>query len=108
MSEERSIGIAGAAQPGLSKDARALMLYDANRKSALVAYLLWFFLGLLGAHNFYLRRNGTAITQLILTITVVGSALTLIWILIDAFLIPGRVRRLNNELANELSKPLGH
>jgi hypothetical protein len=39
---------------GLSNDARVLMLYEANKKTALVAYLLWFFLGLFGGHNFYL------------------------------------------------------
>jgi hypothetical protein len=31
-------------QGGLSKDTRALMLYEANSRSVLVAYLLWFFL----------------------------------------------------------------
>ena len=44
-------------QGGLSKDTRALMLYEANSRSVLVAYLLWFFLGLFGAHNFYLKRT---------------------------------------------------
>ncbi|WP_394002502.1 NINE protein [Xanthobacter versatilis] len=34
-------------------DARALMLCEANKKSAVVAYLLWFFLGGLGGHRFY-------------------------------------------------------
>jgi hypothetical protein len=34
-------------QGGLSKDTRVLMLYEANSRSVLVAYLLWFFLGLL-------------------------------------------------------------
>jgi hypothetical protein len=27
---------------GLSNDARAMMLFEANKKTALVAYLLWF------------------------------------------------------------------
>ena len=47
MSDERSVGIAQAAlhQGPLSKDARTLLLYDANRKSAVIAYILWFFLG---------------------------------------------------------------
>jgi TM2 domain-containing membrane protein YozV len=89
-------------QGGLSKDTRALMLYEANSKSALVAYLLWFFVGLFGAHNFYLKRTGIAVVQLILTITVVGSVITLVWIIVDAFLIPGWVRNLNNLLAMQL------
>jgi TM2 domain-containing membrane protein YozV len=55
--------------------------------------------GLFGARNFYLKRTGIAVVQLILTITVVGSAVTLIWIIVDAFLSPGWVRNQNNLLA---------
>ncbi|MGD0418767.1 MAG: NINE protein [Xanthobacteraceae bacterium] len=57
---------------------------------------------LFGAHNFYLKRTGIAVVQLILTITVVGSAVTLIWIIVDAFLILGWVRNQNNLLAMQL------
>ena len=87
---------------GLSNDARVLMLYEANKKTALVAYLLWFFLGWFGGHNFYLERTGVAVTQLILSLTVVGLVITIIWVLVDAFLIPGWVRRQNNLLAAQL------
>jgi TM2 domain-containing membrane protein YozV len=87
---------------GLSNDARVLMLYEANKKTALVAYLLWFFLGWFGGHNFYLERTGVAVTQLILSLTVVGLVITVIWVLVDAFLIPGWVRRQNNLLAAQL------
>ena len=89
-------------QGGLSADTRALMLFEANKKTALVAYLLWFFLGLFGGHNFYLKRTGVAVAQLILTITVIGMLLTLIWVFVDAFLIPGWVRNQNNLLAAQL------
>jgi TM2 domain-containing membrane protein YozV len=87
---------------GLSHDARVLMLYEANKKTALVAYLLWFFLGWFGGHNFYLERTGVAVTQLILSLTIVGLLITIIWVLVDAFLIPGWVRRQNNLLAAQL------
>ena len=87
---------------GLSNDARVLMLYEANKKTALVAYLLWFFLGLFGGHNFYLGRTGVAVTQLILSLIVVGLIITIFWVLVDAFLIPGWVRRQNNLLAAQL------
>jgi TM2 domain-containing membrane protein YozV len=87
---------------GLSSDARAMMLFEANKKTAVVAYLLWFFLGLLGAHNFYLKRTGVAVAQLILSITLVGAVVTLVWVIVDAFLIPGWVRRQNNLLAMQL------
>lgn len=36
-----------------------LVVYEASRKSVLVAYLLWFFLGLFGAHRFYTRAGKT-------------------------------------------------
>lgn len=46
-----------------SDDARGSMpdiaLYEADRKSLGVAYLFWFFLGLFGAHRFYLRAGRT-------------------------------------------------
>jgi TM2 domain-containing membrane protein YozV len=87
---------------GLSADTRALMLFEANKKTALVAYLLWFFVGILGGHNFYLKRTGVAITQLILSITVVGLLITVVWVLVDAFLIPGWIRNQNNLLAAQL------
>lgn len=38
-----------------------------------IAYLLWFFLGYLGFHRFYLGRTGTGLTMLMLSL--VGSAL---------------------------------
>lgn len=87
---------------GLSHDARVLMLYEANKKTAVVAYLLWFFLGWFGAHNFYLGRIGVAVAQLILTITVIGFVVTFFWVIVDAFLIPGWIRQQNNLLAAQL------
>jgi TM2 domain-containing membrane protein YozV len=95
---------ATSAQPhgGLSNDARAMMLFEANKKTALVAYLLWFFVGLLGGHNFYLKRTGVAVTQLVLSLTLVGILITIVWVVVDAFLIPGWVRDQNNLLAKQL------
>ena len=95
---------AATAQPhgGLSNDARAMMLFEANKKTAVVAYLLWFFVGLLGGHNFYLKRTGVAVTQLILSLTLVGILITIVWVVVDAFLIPGWVRNQNNLLAKQL------
>ena len=77
---------------------RQMMHYDNNKKSAGVAFALWFFLGLLGAHRFYLGKIGTAIIMLILTCTVGGIVVSGIWAIIDGFLIPGMVRENNNKL----------
>ena len=89
-------------QGGLSPDTRAMMLFEANKKTALIAYLLWFFVGLFGAHNFYLQRTVVAIVQLILSLTIVGMLITVFWVLVDAFLIPGWIRNQNNLLAKQL------
>jgi TM2 domain-containing membrane protein YozV len=104
MQSELPIGMKPiASQPGgLSNDTRAMMLFEANKKTAVVAYVLWFFLGIFGGHNFYLKRTGVAIAQLILSLTLVGMIITVVWALVDAFLIPGWVRRQNNLLAAQL------
>src|SRR3569623_1563371 len=78
-----------------------------DSKSVLVAYLLWFFLGLLSLHRFYLGRPGTAILQ-IFTLGGLG-----IWWLIDAFLIPSMIdgdrdrlrRRLEDAHAGSVAPP---
>ena len=72
-----------------------------DKKSTAVAYLLWAFLGGLGAHRFYLGRTGSAVGQLLLFVlgwlllaVMVGLVLLIalgIWVLVDAFLIPGMV-----------------
>ena len=94
-------------------DTRSLMLYEANKKSVGIAYALWFFLGLFGAHRFYTGQTGSAIAQLVLTIIgfmltilLVGWLLVLgvvIWVIVDAFLIPGWISNHNNMLAHQLS-----
>lgn len=133
------------------------ILYDANKKSKLVAYLLWIFLGWLGAHRLYTRHIKSGLAML--ATLVVGYGLVLrgmwpmmqqgidaarkaaesgqeldpatvpppdaaavqamisdplylvgmgllaiytIWWLVDAFLIPGWIRRHNTELVASL------
>ena len=94
-------------------DADRLMQYDANKKSVLVAYLFWFFLGLLGAHRFYLGLNQSGTTILMLIVgsfaiaAMSGTGLFLllipvIWVLVDAILIPSLVQQHNAALASSL------
>lgn len=59
---------------------------NARKTGAAAAWLLWFFLGVLGAHRFYMGRIGTGIAMLL-----TGGGL-LIWTLVDVFLIPGMLR----------------
>lgn len=61
-----------------------------NKKSMLIAYILWFFLGSLGVHRFYLGRviSGTLLLLLTaLTSWWTAGIPTVIWLFIDAFLI---------------------
>jgi TM2 domain-containing membrane protein YozV len=93
-------------------DAARLMQYDAAKKSAGIAYLLWFFLGWIGVHRFYLGQTGSgaamAIISVISWITVfvgvglLGWVVIGIWWLVDAFLIPGIATRFNQQLATRL------
>jgi TM2 domain-containing membrane protein YozV len=64
---------------------------DAGAKSVGVAYVLWFFLGVLGVHKFYLGKTGVGISY-IFTLGWVGIGL-----LIDLFTLPSQVRRANGQ-----------
>ncbi len=87
-------------------DTRELLLLDSevkNRgKSMLVAYILWYFLGFLGAHRFYIGKKGSAITQLILTITIVGLIVNAVWWIVDAFLLHGYIKEKNQQVEEEV------
>lgn len=56
-------------------------------KQMIIAFLLAFFVGGLGIHNFYLGKTGKGIAQLVLTITVIGALVSLPWAFIEAILI---------------------
>lgn len=60
---------------------------NVSSKSRAGASALAFFLGAFGAHNFYLEKKSTAIFQLILTLTVIGSIASSIWAFIDFIMI---------------------
>ena len=93
---------------------RSYAQYDIEKKSLLVAYLLWFFLGYVGAHRFYLGRPVSALIMLALSAVIL--VLTLIsfgflsflwgivglWWLIDALLIPGIAAGRNSEIADRV------
>lgn len=88
--------------------ARAQMMYDANRKSAGVAYLLCLFFGGFGAHRFYLGSKLGGAVQLGLWVagwvTLFLAWIPLgIWVLVDLFLIPGMARDRNMELADHFA-----
>ncbi|PFG62834.1 TM2 domain-containing membrane protein YozV [Thioclava sp. ES.031] len=85
-------------------DARALYIEQrvANeKKSALLGYVLWFMLPMLGVHRMYMGRVFSGVVMLALTgigtllspilIGFIPLGLAGLWWLIDALLIPGMV-----------------
>jgi TM2 domain-containing membrane protein YozV len=90
-----------------------MMMFEANKKSMAVAYVLWIFFGGLGGYRFYNAKTGSAVAQLLMTIFGViflfayGLGLLLlipvwIWLIVDVFLIPGWIRNHNSLLAMQL------
>ena len=88
--------------------------YDIEKKSLLVAYVLWFFLGYIGAHRFYLGRPVSGVIMLALSavtllLTFVSfGVLGFLWVvvglwwLIDALLIPGIAAGRNTRIADRV------
>ena len=82
-------------------------------KSTGAAYLLWFFLGGIGGHRFYLGRAGSGILMLILFVVgfvtlpigIGGIVLVVlgVWALVDAFLIPGMIQHHKASVRQNLS-----
>ncbi len=72
-----------------------------RQKSPTVAWLLWFFLGGIGGHRYYLGRIGTAILMT-LTIGCIG-----IWTLIDLFFISKMIRKANEKIESEVLFEMG-
>jgi TM2 domain-containing membrane protein YozV len=98
----------------MTDDAGRLMRFEAARKSVLVAYLLWFFLGWLGLHRFYLGYVVSGLLMLalwgvgtLLSIVYIGYlilVLPILWWALDVFLIPGMARQKNNEIIAEIER----
>ncbi len=89
------------------------MLYDARKKSLLVAYLLLFFFGALGIHRLYTGNSVSGFLMPVFTMLAVfvsvgsGKAWPVLvaagWYLLDFILVIGLVQDANVRLAEELS-----
>lgn len=97
----------------MADQSRAAMVYDAKKKSLLIAYLLWWFLGSLGVHRMYAGRMASGVAMLVvfvvslaLTIVAVGFVGLLVigaWWLVDAILLPGMIESYNLRLIDRVS-----
>lgn len=70
--------------------------------SPVVAYLLWFFLGIISAHRFYLGKWGTALLQIASYFLLIGF----IWWLLDAFLITLIIKQRQNRIRDHVAEGL--
>ncbi|WP_347267139.1 TM2 domain-containing protein [Paracoccus sp. (in: a-proteobacteria)] len=95
----------------VSNDTLALMKFQSRAKSTGTAYLLWFFLGSLGGHRFYLGKTGTAMLMLACTViglfTLFPLLVTLLIGLYDLFTLPSQVRAINDGLMADISSGKG-
>ncbi|MFC4322559.1 TM2 domain-containing protein [Litchfieldia salsa] len=73
---------------------------DKRKKSTATTWLLWFFLGNLGVHRYYLGKIGTGVAM---TFTLGGLGL---WTLIDLFLINGMIQKKNGEVEQQVISEL--
>ncbi len=89
----------------------ASLEYNARKKSMVFAYLAWLVFGFIGAHHFYLGDSTGGKQMVILfvlclipipVVVLLARVGLLVWWIIDAFMIPGRVERYNVALARSL------
>ncbi|MBU7592224.1 TM2 domain-containing protein [Metabacillus halosaccharovorans] len=72
--------------------------FDKRKKSKVVTFLLWFFLGTFGAHRFYTGQTGYAIAMLLL-----GWATLGIWPFIDGIVcLVSKVDSINEEIERDI------
>lgn len=86
--------------------------YEANARSLLLAYLLWFFLGWFGLHRFYLGRPVSGLVMLLLNglgwllfallIGYVFWGLLGLWWCVDAVLMPSMAEAYNNRVVDRI------
>jgi TM2 domain-containing membrane protein YozV len=75
---------------------------DKRKKSLAVSWILWFFLGGIGGHRYYVGKFGTAIAMT-LTLGCLG-----VWSLIDIFFVNKITRKKNEEIESLIISEIQH
>lgn len=80
--------------------------FGSDGKNIVVAYLLWWFLGVLGIHRFYLGKIKTGLAQLLLLAfgwipLFIGWIVLGFWWLLDAYFVYKYVSDYNQEIGGE-------
>lgn len=95
-------------------DAQARRAFKTHRKSVALAYLLWLLVGWMGIHRVYLGRTRSAAALfLVVLLSIIlipfeigglGLIVLALWLLVDAFLIPGMARSYNLALQDWIER----
>ncbi|PCM41103.1 TM2 domain-containing protein [Mammaliicoccus sciuri] len=74
-----------------------------------IAYILLIFTGGVGGHRFYLEKTGSAVGLLLLTLLTGWFTFfipSMIWIIVDACLIPGYINENNEKIRREATNEI--
>ena len=92
----------------------AMLAYQTQKKETVVAFLLWFFLGPLGAHRMYCNRVGSGVAMLLIALVsfplmfvfigFLSYIGVMIWWLVDAFLLSGWIQQHNYWVAARIEQ----
>lgn len=121
---QRATDIPLTSPPIPSAGNQAVLQYEAAKKSAGVAFFLWFVTGFVGGHRYYLERVGTGIAMTLsallfsimsglggpesrapMIIGLLGFGSICLWCIADAFRIPNWIRESNSALVTKIMAP---
>ncbi|RHW49747.1 TM2 domain-containing protein [Bombilactobacillus bombi] len=84
---------------------------EKRRKNPVIAYLLWFLLGFMGGHRYYMGKTGSAVAMtlifwLLVWIFGLGAIITGIWAIVDVFLISGWLKDDQEKIENKVAQDI--
>ncbi|MDR0414308.1 MAG: TM2 domain-containing protein [Prevotellaceae bacterium] len=85
-----------------------IIRYEANKRLLGVAVVFCIFFGFLGLHRFYVNQRNSGMAMLILSLVVVGLPVSIVWSIVDLFLIDDMVCSCNNDLADKIEQHYYH